>query len=259
MTPEEYEAKRQARYERLLAAAEKAEAERDALWKQARQMASIIPMGQPILVGHYSEQRDRNYRERINRKDSKGYALHLKAARLRERAEASKKNRAIFSDDPQASEKIEAKIERLEQRQAMMKAANKLFRANDVEGLLNMGFSEGQIAGLMKPDFCGRIGFPDYLLTNNNANIRRLKKRLEELAQKAQDVTSEKAFGDIRIVDNVEANRLQIFFPDKPSEAVRSQLKSYGFRWAPSEGCWQAYRSVHSQFFAEKIVKGEIK
>ena len=259
LTPEQYEAKRQARYERLLAAAEKAEREGDALYKESDKMASIIPMVQPILVRHYSEGRDRRYRERIHDKMRKGYVLHQKAVQLRERAAAVQKNRAIFSDDPQASEKLEAKVERLEQRQAFMKLANKLVRAGDTEGLLNMGFAEGTVAGLMKPDSCGRVGYPDYMLTNNNANIRRLKKRLEELARKAQDVTSETQHGDIRVVDNVEDNRLQVFFPEKPSVEIIKALKAYGFRWTPSLGCWQSYRNTRANWAIELILKGELK
>jgi hypothetical protein len=30
----------------------------------------------------------------------------------------------------------------------------------------------------------------------------------------------------------------RITFPDKPSEAIRALLKSAGFRWLPSAGCW---------------------
>lgn len=257
MTPEEYDAKRKARYLRLLTAAERAEREGDAYYKESDRMASVIPMGQPILVGHYSEGRDRRYRERIHQKMRKGYELHQKATHLRRRAEAAQRNAAIFSDDPQASEKLEAKIQRLEARQEMMKKANKLVRKNDREGLADMGFSEPTIDRLFLPDYIGRVGFPDYLIRNNGANIRRLKERLTHIEAHANDETSEKVFGDIRIVDNPEANRVQIFFPDKPSDEVRAKLKSHGFRWTPSAGCWQAHRSNGALYWAERIVKGD--
>lgn len=256
MTPEEYDAKREARYLRLLAAAERAEREGDAQYKESDRMASVIPMGQPILVGHYSEGRDRRYRERIHQKMRKGYALHQKADELRRRAEAVQRNTAIFSDDPQVVEKLEAKIQRLELRQAMMRQANKLVRKNDRDGLAEMGFSEPTITRLLTPEY-GQVGFPDYQLRNNGANIRRLKERLQHIEAHANDETSEKVLGDIRIVDNPEVNRVQIFFPDKPSDKVRADLKAHGFRWSPSVGCWQAYRSNGSLYWAERIVKGE--
>jgi hypothetical protein len=254
MTPEEYEAKRQARYERLQAAASRAERESAQALEQGHDMASVIPFGQPILVGHYSEGRDRRYRARIENKFRKGYELHQKAERLRERAEAAKNCHAIFSDDPAAEEKIEARIERLEKRQELMRTANKLVRKKDHEGLLALGFSESHVASLFTPDWCGRVGFADYQLTNNGANIRRLKARLVEVKARADDETSEQAIGAVRIVDSVEDNRLQVFFPGKPSAECRTELKSHGFKWAPSAGAWQRFRGNDALYWARAIV-----
>ena len=255
LTAEEYDAKRLARYERLAAAADRAENESSAHWEQAHKMASIIPFGQPILVGHHSEKRDRNYREKIERKHRKGYELHQKAEHLRERATAAQNNTAIFSDDPAATEKLADKIARLEARQELMKKANKLVRANDRQGLIELGFSERTIDQLFVPDYLGRTGFPDYAITNNGASIRAAKKRLVELEAKANATTQESTIGDVRIVENVEANRLQLFFPDKPDEATRTNLKSRGFRWTPSEGCWQAYLSNQSRYHVTQLFK----
>ena len=75
-TQEEYNQRRQDRLERLQAAAAKASAQSAATWQQASLMASIIPFGQPILVGHYSEKRDRNFRAKIEAKHRKGYELY---------------------------------------------------------------------------------------------------------------------------------------------------------------------------------------
>ena len=38
---------------------------------------------------------------------------------------------------------------------------------------------------------------------------------------------------------NTEANRLQIFFDEKPDAATREELKSNGFRWSPKAEAWQ--------------------
>ena len=76
LTQEEYDTKRQARYERLLKAAERASMESQSLHNQAHEMASVIPFGQPILIGHYSEGRDRRYRARIENKFRKGFELY---------------------------------------------------------------------------------------------------------------------------------------------------------------------------------------
>lgn len=56
------------RAERAEIRAIKAQERSDGLSKTASEMASIIPMGQPILIGHHSEKRDRRYREKISNK-----------------------------------------------------------------------------------------------------------------------------------------------------------------------------------------------
>ncbi|MEE8059026.1 MAG: DUF3560 domain-containing protein [Pseudomonadales bacterium] len=40
--------------------------ESQTVYKRAKDMAPVIPFGQPILVGHHSEHRDRRYRDRIH-------------------------------------------------------------------------------------------------------------------------------------------------------------------------------------------------
>ncbi len=175
-------------------------------------------------------------------------------------------DKIIKSDDADAIEKLQAKLEKLEKNQESMKAANAILRkkkltdVEKVEQLTSIGFSESAADGLLKPDFCGRIGF-SYHLTNNNATIRSTKQRIEKLqrerAQETKETVIESAETEssIRIVDNVEAARLQIFFPDKPSAEVRTQLKKNGFRWTPSIGAWQSYRSERANAIAQQIAK----
>lgn len=38
---------------------------------------------------------------------------------------------------------------------------------------------------------------------------------------------------------NQEANRLQLFFEEKPSAEQRAELRHQGFVWAPKECAWQ--------------------
>lgn len=42
-----------------------------------------------------------------------------------------------------------------------------------------------------------------------------------------------------QVVVNTDENRLQIIFDGKPDADLRAELKSEGFRWAPSQGAWQ--------------------
>jgi Domain of unknown function (DUF3560) len=143
----------------------------------ARERLEMIPLGQPILVGHHSEKRHRKDLARIDEHFAKAKEHHDKAEYFRRRAAAAESNVIIFSDDPDATEKLVDKIERLKKRQGVMKRANHLIRKADREGLADLGFSEETIAKLFAQDFAGRAGFPNYTLANNTANIRRLEKR----------------------------------------------------------------------------------
>jgi DNA repair exonuclease SbcCD ATPase subunit len=251
----DYEIKRQLKLDRFKELAEKNREAATKTAEYARTMLDVIPFGQPILVGHHSERADRNYRNRIQSKFEKANELQDKAAYYERRAQAIASNRAIFSDDPNATEKLEAKIARLEKQQEVMREFNKLLRKGDTEGMLNLGFTEEQIAKLSLPDFCGRRGFPDYALTNNSGNIRRLKQRVATLEQHSQDTTSTFEFGDITVIDNVEINRVQILFPGKPSEEIRGRLKFSGFRWSPTEGAWQRQRCQYALDIAKRTAE----
>jgi hypothetical protein len=92
-------------------------------------------------------------------------------------------------------------------------------------------------------------------MTNNNANIRRMKDRLAEVSRnKVQDV-SEIQGDNARFEDCPADNRVRLFFAGKPDEATRTDLKRSGFRWSPSIGAWQAYRHNHTIAKA-KLVAG---
>ena len=250
-----YEQKRQEKHDRLLAAAEKARKESDSLYNTYQKMSDVIPFGQPILVGHHSERGDRNYRARIDNTMRKSIEMDNKADYYEQRAKSIENNHAIFSDDPEATTKLADRIAKLEQRQELMKAANKLVKKNDREGLSELGFDDKVIDSLFKPDCFGNLGFASYAITNNGANIRRLKQRLTYLEKLSELETTEKTINDVTIIANTEANRVQIKFPDKPAEEVRKELKANGFRWAPSEGAWQRHYNNWALKLAQDIVK----
>jgi hypothetical protein len=125
----------------------------------------------------------------------------------------------------------------------------------DREGFADLGFSEETIAKLFAQDIAGRAGFPNYALVNNSANIRRLEKRLAVIQNAQHDETTEERFpGGVRLVDNVEANRLQILFPEIPSEVIRRELQRNGFHWSPIAGAWQRHRSNRATYLAKLIL-----
>lgn len=251
----DFQERRHARIDGLYGAAARAEKKSDALLSEGHKMFDAIPFGQPILVGHHSEGRDRNYRDRASSKLDKGFEEMNHAKDLEHRAAASESNDAIFSDDPEAIAKIEERVKKLEEQREKFKDVNKLVRKGDREGLRAIGLKDSTIEDLFKPDFAGRVGIPGYNLTNRGAEIRRLKERLEQLKKQAGRKSKETILEGGRVVESVEDNRVQIYFDRVPPEYLRDLLKSYGFRWAPSVGAWQRHLSNGAEYWAYEIVK----
>lgn len=136
-----FEKRRQNRIDHAKAQAAKNEQKGDDLYNQAKQMASAIPFGQPILVGHHSEKRDRNYRSKIHNTFGKAFEAMDKAKHYEQKAETIADNDAIFSDDPQALQKLKQKLAGLQSSHEFMKAANKCIRKKDREGFLKLPYA----------------------------------------------------------------------------------------------------------------------
>ena len=165
----------------------------------------------------------------------------------------------IKSNDERVIEKLEEKLEDMKKIQEDMKAANKAIRLKDIEAgndiLREMGYSEENIKALRKPDLCGRIGFPAYELSNNNANIHRVEERLRGLKAVKERGNSEHEYKTFKVVENTEVMRYQIIFDGKPDTEIRTLLKSNGFKWAPSQGAWQRQVTANGKWALEKVVE----
>jgi Domain of unknown function (DUF3560) len=239
----EFERRRRDRIARFVALKEKYEGICTASELVAREELERIPPGQPILIGNYSVRQKRDGLKRIEAYFRTADGAKEKAEYYARRARAAAENQAIFSDDPEVLEKVTDKLARLKKRHNLMRNANRLVRRENQEGLAELGFSEAQIQKLLTPDLAGRLGFPDYVIAKNSANIRRIKQRLRTLQKSRTEEVGETVTGNgVRIVDNVKANRLQLFFPACPSREIRAELKSNGFRWAKTFCVWQRHR-----------------
>jgi hypothetical protein len=266
----QYEQKQEERRARLTRAAERADRLAQAMDKGARDMASVIPFGQPILIGHHSEGRDRRYRERISNKFQRSAELSAKARRLRELA-ASVGSAGVSSDDPDAIDKLRERVELLEDRQHIMKRLNAIWRKHgsprpdNSEGWAKVAEEFGstdqcaKIRAAMARDPLNRGPFPDYALTNNNANIRRIRERIAGLEQQTTRETKERIIGEVTIREDTTENRVLLLFPGKPAEDVRRMLKSSGFRWSPTRGAWSRMLNnagiASAEYVAQSIAK----
>lgn len=57
--------------------------------------------------------------------------------------------------------------------------------------------------------------------------------------EKKDKESKEIEINGVRIVENYDLDRLQMFFDGKPDNETISKLKHNAFKWSPSNGCWQ--------------------
>ena len=159
----------------------------------------------------------------------------------------------ISADDPQAVQKLEKKLAGLEKAQETMKAVNAYYRKHKT--LDGCPYLSAESIEKMKADMASQWHiedkpYPTWALSNNSAEIRRVKERIKSLSQQREIGYVGWEFEGGKVEANAEANRLQILFEEKPDAATREELKSNGFRWSPKAEAWQrqltdnAYRSA---------------
>lgn len=175
---------------------------------------------------------------------------------------------AVKSDDPEVLDFLRAKLAGLEEAHALMVSANAYYRKNKtLKGF--EGIPADTMAWITRPGVYlpgGRNGdgsplafygkpFPTYELTNSNANIKRVKQRIETLeAVKASKPIEEERDG-YTYRENAEAMRVQFRFDGKPDDETRALLKRNGFRWAPSQGVWQRQLNDNGKYAAHRVME----
>ena len=162
----------------------------------------------------------------------------------------------ISADDPQAVQKLEKKLESLEKSQETMKAVNAYYRKHKtLDGCPHLPPEELE---KLKADMASSWHLEDkpfatWALSNNSAEIRRVKDRIKSLSQQKEIGFVGWEFDGGKVEANTEANRLQIFFEDKPDETTREALKSNGFRWSPKAGAWQRQLTSNAYYAADYV------
>ena len=162
----------------------------------------------------------------------------------------------ISADDPQAVQKLEAKLEKLQAAQDTMKAVNAYYRKHKtLDGCPNLSAEriEKMKAEMSSQWHIEDKPYPSWALSNNNAEIRRVKGRIAELTKKQETPYAGWEFDGGTVEANREDNRLQIFFEEKPDEKTREALKENGFRWSPKAGAWQRQLNDNAIYAADRI------
>lgn len=169
-------------------------------------------------------------------------------------------NRAIKSSDENAVAKLKKKLADLEAAQVTDKAMNAYFRKNGTivgfEGVDEKTAKEWQ-AKHDSGDYFHRKPVMPYVFQNRNAEIHRVKERIETLEKEKTSGVRVHEYGagsGLQVVENAELMRIQLKFDGKPSAETITKLKSNGFRWSPSQGAWQRNLNSNGRYAAKRVI-----
>lgn len=137
----------------------------------------------------------------------------------------------ISSDDPMAKEKLQAKLEYLEENHQLYINYNKKARKNGTQQL------------------------PSYVLRNSNQNIKSVKARLSQLDKVNNLKLSNYRFENGEVCFDKEDNRVKIYFDEKPSEEIRTELKSHAYKWSPKNSAWQRKLTSDAIYMTKHLFK----
>lgn len=98
---------------------------------QAHARASMIPFGQPILQGHYSQRRDERNRDRIHNMYGKAFAELDESNRLQGKAAASARHQAHKQTAPAMARRLERLNVEKRQLQRIMDGLTKRYEAGE--------------------------------------------------------------------------------------------------------------------------------
>jgi len=160
---------------------------------------------------------------------------------------------AIRGNDPEAVAKLKARLREVEGERERNKRCAALVRKGDWVGV-------ARIAGVKAAASAKSLsesGLRPFSADNLGAEARRLGARIAELeARKEAGTVEGEAIEGVRLVENPEADRVQLFFSQRPCAEEKAILKAHGFRFAPSQGdAWQRHLNNRGRYMAQQALK----
>lgn len=239
--------------------AEKAAARGEARHAEARRIMNGIPLGQPILVGHHSERRARRDVARIDASMTKGFEEQKLAEHHERKAEglARQLESNVFGDDPDAIERLEARIAERIAAGERARAINKAWRrgmanappgaprSEQLEAAAGHVVGNGLMTEAEVADAVRRMTLATWLrspfsTTGVAAGARADRERIEQIRRQRERAERAKALPSGVLVEGDAWVR--VTFPEKPSREVLAALRAAGFRWGGGSWCGERAR-----------------
>jgi len=229
-----YQDKQNRKLERYQELADKNEVRSNDLFEHSHKLGDMIPLGQPILIGHHSEGMHRRHLDKIHNATKKAIEAKEKSEYYQGKADNVLNPRGISADDPEAIIKLNSEIQELETQRIYLKN-NYVFKAGVKD------YEEGS------------EHYRKLELESVSRKIRDKKKRIDELRALKNIADIDTTINNVRVFTDKTDNRLKISFPCKPNPDIISKLKHSGFHWSPFNKTWQKMIGNYAIVLAEQI------
>lgn len=164
------------------------------------------------------------------------------------------KSKFIKSEDPQAVEKLTAKLEECQNKQDEMKRRNAYYRKNNTM----KGYPEISVELAMELDRTVSNSnfnkpYPEPILKNGITEMIRIKKRIKQINKIKEIGYVGWDFDGGKAVVNKELYRLQLFFDKSISGEQCNELISNGFLWSVKNQAWQRQLNDNAILAASRV------
>jgi hypothetical protein len=267
-----YEEKRERRIDKYKSRARKASISSEQHRKIADDAVSGIVPGQPILIGHHSEKRHRAALNKCHSHMDKTIEEQDKAAYYFEKAIAAESNTAISSDDPDAINKLQEKIDKLKVEQEFMKKVNREYKkhitakAKGEKYPMQLTEEEKVIVmeSIKRMRSYDRQPYPGFELTSINNKIKIAENRIKQLQKFTANNTENKKYTiegipGVEFENNVVENRFKVYTKMGKVKSFELGLpgifKRLGFIWCGTDTCYQRKLSTLSGYVKASLVE----
>ena len=202
-----------------------------------------------VMISGGANYNNRKHEKQMSRQD-KLWEEYKYIKQLRERIENFKPK----LDEDDELTKLTKEIDKMKKQLEMMKKINAHYKKY---GNLDTyeGLSEKTKKAIIESvaNSWYKRPFADFEYTSLRNKIKTKETNLQKLtAPKAE--SKEKEINGIKIIQNTELDRLQLFFDDIPSAETRNILKSNGFKWSPTNKAWQRQLTQNALYSLARFI-----
>lgn len=168
---------------------------------------------------------------------------------------------AIRGDEEDAIEKLEARLEYMKYWHRLMVDVNKYYRKNKtLDGFKGAEPDEletiKQNLEIIKQVGMYDVPYPQYALSNDSQNIKRIEARIESLKKLKSNTRLSEENDIYKLWEDKQDMRIRISFEmGKPDQEVIDMLKGKAFKWSPKNNAWQRQLTNNAIYATKQLQK----